>query len=116
MLLAGAFGPVLEGPGKEPPLPSEPSGTFGVLEAQPAVPVGDVVAVGVVGAVGVGFGVGVVDCEGGTAVGAWLGVALPLAGAVAVVVAVTVAVAVTWFELVTVTAAGFGTVHTIVIC
>ena len=36
MLLAGAFGPVLAVPGKQPPLPSDPSGTFDAVEAQPA--------------------------------------------------------------------------------
>jgi hypothetical protein len=29
------FGPVLAGPGKQPPLPSDPSGTFADVEAQP---------------------------------------------------------------------------------
>ena len=30
MLLAAALGPVLDRPGKQPPLPSDPSGTFAV--------------------------------------------------------------------------------------
>jgi hypothetical protein len=89
------LGPVLERPGKQPPLPSGPSGTFGVETAhEPGA------------TVGVGVGVGVtVGVELGLTVA--LGVALGVAVTVAVVVAVTVAV--------TVEAGGFGTLQTTVI-
>src|SRR5689334_5904460 len=38
MLVAGALGPVLAGPGKQPPMPSGPSGTLAAVVAQPAAP------------------------------------------------------------------------------
>src|SRR5690349_17701121 len=38
MLLAGALGPVLAGPGKQPPMPSGPSGTLAAVAAQPPAP------------------------------------------------------------------------------
>src|SRR3954468_21163693 len=115
MLLAGAFGPVLAVPGKQPPLPSDPSGTFAAVEAQPGVPVGGGVGVGV--GVGVGLGVGVLlggrvavgvgVCDGLT-VGLDEGVRVTVAVAVVteVIVRVTVAVAVT--VLVTVAPGGRG--------
>jgi hypothetical protein len=121
MLLAGALGPVFEGPGKQPPRPSGPSGTFGVLDAQPLGFVGGLVGglVGVGGAVvavgpAVSVGDALVDWVGGGSVGAPLGLVLP--DGPTVVVTVVVAVAVAPPDAVTVTAGGFGTVHTTVIC
>jgi len=38
MVPAAAFGPVLAVPGKQPPRPSDPSGTFDPAAAQPAAP------------------------------------------------------------------------------
>jgi hypothetical protein len=117
MALAGAFGPVLAVPGKQPPRPSGPSGTFGVLVAHRPVAVGESVAVG--GAVvadgpDVSVGEVLVGWVGDGSVGAPLGLVLP--DGATVVVTVVVAVAVAPPGAVTVTAAGFGTVHTTVIC
>jgi hypothetical protein len=70
MVLAEAFGPVLAVPGKQPPLPSDPSGTFAADAAQPGAPVGAAVAVG--GAVGVGL-------EDTVGVAEWVGAAVAVA-------------------------------------
>ena len=93
--LAGAFGPVFDGPGKQPPALSGPSGTFGVDTAHDPA-----------GSVGVGVGVGVGD-------GVGVAVTLELGVTVTVAVAVTVAVDVA----VTVDGGGFGTLHvTVTFC
>jgi hypothetical protein len=78
---AGALGPVLDGPGKQPPNGSGPSGTFLVLTAHAPVGVGVGVAVGAGVGVGVAFGVAVAVAVGaGVAVGVGelFGVNVPL--------------------------------------
>jgi hypothetical protein len=122
MLLAGAFGPVLDRPGKQPPLPSEPSGTFDDGEPQPAMPVGEAVGVGVgVGVdVGVDVAVGVGDAlcvgvglAGGLEDGATVTVVVTVA--VAMALTVTVAVAPTVTVCVTVALGGLGEMQTTMI-
>ena len=95
-------------PGKQPPLPSDPSGTFDEVEAQPGVPVGEAVTVAVGVGVGVGVGVllGVGDalCVGvGLADGLDDGVAVTVTVTLAVAVAVTVTLAVTVTSAVAIT-------------
>ena len=101
-------------PGKQPPLPSDPSGTFADVDAQPAVPVGKRTVVGVASEVesasgasewAYGVGVGVAVCVGvGVEVGLDDGdVAVTVAVTVTMTLAVTLTVTVEVAVAVTVT-------------
>jgi hypothetical protein len=75
MVLAGALGPVLSTPGKQPPIPSEPSGAF-------AGPVQEPVGAGLGDGAGAGCGDGDGDGDGEGEVAAvivslWLAVIRP---------------------------------------
>ena len=124
MMLAAAFGPVLAVPGKQPPLPSDPSGTFAAEEAQPGAPVGVGRGVGRRGRRGRAVGVGArwvsawvrwasaTDWAGGRD-----GAAVTVVVTVAVTIAltVTVAVAPTVTVCVTVALGGLGEMQTTMI-